>query len=204
MGLKEDLAAQFPDKYWNNFHAEFTHDFFAVHIDRTLKYDELLREKFKGKKVLEIGGYPGLLLSWYQNMGCQVEAIDGPNHFPEWYRAWLRSKKITSHCHDLLAGEPAVEGYWDWAMVSDVFIHMDGYPEKFLEWLTTRVDRLCMIHYAATTNHAVPVATSGTLKNTWDQPTTANIIEYMGSKFKLKLEETIPLDPRVILIFKRG
>jgi hypothetical protein len=198
MGLKENLAAQFPDKYWNHFHADFMHNFFDLHMPRTEEYDNLLRKELAGKKVLEVGGFPGLMVSWLLDMKCDVTTIESPDWFPDWYREWAESKKYPHHVHNIIDGIPPVDGRWDWITISDVLIHMDGIPTDFLMWAVKHSDRVLLSHYPG--KNYVNKAVSGTLRRTWDMPTTSNL-EAMMLTCGAKMVERLVTNDREILIF---
>jgi hypothetical protein len=198
MGLKEDLAAMFPKDYWGPFRADFQHDFFEYHMPRTVEYDRLLKEKIQGKTVLEVGGYPGLLTAYWISIGCTVETIESPNWFPDWYKAWAEEKKYPHHVHDIITGAPALEKRFDWITISDVFIHMDGLPVEFIRWAVEHGDKILLAHYPG--KNFLNPAKNGTLRNTWDMPTTSmisNLIESFGGE----VEEELSTNDRVLLIY---
>ncbi len=205
--LKESLARQFPPDYWHPFLTDFGHDFFEVHFPRTAEYDRLLRDRMAGKRVLEVGGFPGLLAAWYLEMGCALQTIESPDWFPAWYQAWAKEKGMEVHLHNIIEGAPDLEGRWDWVSVSDVLIHMDGMPLGFLEWAAAHADYLLLAHFPWTHpgldyDPNPGAARSGTLRRSWRMPAVGELRAIM-TRFGMTLEERLEASDRELLLFSR-
>lgn len=180
--LLEQLLTQFPEDHWNWWHQEFTHDFVALHGPRTVWYDEVLGDTIAGTRVLEVGGFPGLLASWLLHRECQVETIEHPSWVPEWYMKW-RAEKYPCTLHDITTGEPEhipTVVRWDWAIMSDVLLHLDGFPTAFLEWLIPRVDNFMLCQYPGK-SHAVQPCVGGSLKRVFPVPHRDALIVRMAA-----------------------
>jgi hypothetical protein len=206
--LREAIASAFPPGYWHPFLAQFGHDFFEVHFPRTAEYDLLLGERLAGKKILEVGGFPGLLAAWYLSLGCDLTTIESPEWFPDWYKTWAQGKGIACHVHDIVSGAPALEGRWDVVSVSDVLIHMDGMPLGFLSWAAAHGDRILLAHYPWThpglDYDANPgAARTGTLRRSWRLP-CADELRAIMKRFGMELEEKLATSDREILLFARA
>jgi len=181
--LLEHLGAQFPPDYWAQWHQEFGHDFFTLHGPRTAWYDAVLGDTLAGARVLEIGGFPGLLAAWLLHRGCTVETIEHPEWLPDWYVTW-RTGRYACTVHDVTTGAPAekfpVGHGWDWAIMSDVLLHLDGFPFDFLAWVIARVDHFALCQYPGKQPAAQPCV-GGSLKRVYATPARGALIERMGA-----------------------
>lgn len=201
MTLLEDLRADFPTDYWAPFYREFGHNFFDMHAPRTLEYDRILGDRLKEKAVLEVGGYPGLMAAWLLRIGCRLTTIESPDYFPGWYQAWLQEKKVTSIVHNIIKGPPLFTSFWNWITLSDVLIHMNGLPMGFLAWASACSERILLSHWKGSAQE-FKRATDGTLKKTWEMPSSAAIMGAMAT-VGMKPEEEIESGDRVILIYRK-
>jgi hypothetical protein len=144
------IGSIFPEGYWKNFENEFGHSFLNVHLNRTLEYDMVLGEKISHKKVLEVGGFPGLEAAWLLHRQPEsIDIIDSPLYVPDFYWNWIYSidADIHVHVHDITSGEPDIGGGFDVAIMSDVLLHIDGFPMKFMVWLAGAADEIHLINY---------------------------------------------------------
>lgn len=147
--LRKHLENAFPPEYWEEFSKEFGHNFFNAHIDRTLEYDTVLNEKISHKTVLEVGSFPGLELAWLLNCQCRVTPLDSPNYRPKYYLDWVESKDLASFEHDIVTGEWGIEldGRWDVCIMSDVLLHIEGFPSDFMSYIIKNCEDIYLINY---------------------------------------------------------
>ncbi len=180
--LLERLLTQFPESHWALWNQEFGHNFFELHGPRTVWYDEILGDTIAGARVLEVGGFPGLLASWLLHRGCEVETIEHPAWVPEWYMKW-RAEKYPCTLHDITTGPPEhipTVARWDWAIISDVLLHLDGFPSAFLEWLVPRVDNIMLCQYPGKVPNTLPCV-GGSLKKVYPTPRWGALVVSMAA-----------------------
>lgn len=178
--ILEKLLAQFPAKHWKLWQQEFGHDFFELHGPRTAWYDEVLGGKIKGKRILEVGGFPGLLASWLLHRKCSVTTIEHPSWVPDWYMEW-REGKYPFWIHDITTGAPthiADQATWEWATMSDVLLHLNGFPTAFMQWLVERCDNIMLCQYPGDGSTIQPCM-GGSLKHVFSTPHREVLIERM-------------------------
>lgn len=146
---QEELAKYFDESHWKTFGAEYAHDFWTTHINRTEEYDKIFVHELSGKSVLEVGGFPGLLLGAYLLRGAHPTAVDHPGHCSQYYLDFLKRHGVRNTIHDINLGPPPEiqDEHFDVAVMSDVMLHNNGMPLKFLEWLKTHVDEFYLINY---------------------------------------------------------
>jgi len=149
MITEQSLKEYFPIDYWTKFEEQFQHNFFAEHLMRTMQYG-LIFEQFKGKNVLEIGGFPGLEVALLHKLGCDVECIDSPKYRPDYYLNWCRDNEISSISHDIIEGGLNLEEFYDVAIMSDVLLHINGFPSEFIKSIIKQCDKFVMINYSNT------------------------------------------------------
>lgn len=144
-----DLLKYFPEGYWEKWSDVFGHDFISAHIDRTIQYNDRFGDRIAGRKILEVGGYPGLLISMYLERGCDVVAIDSPKYRPQYYLDWCSSKFVYSIEHDINSGPPPLndEEHYDFAIMSDVLLHNEGFPSEFLGWVISHCSNVILLNY---------------------------------------------------------
>lgn len=156
--LANEIAGMFAPGYWTVIAKELGHNFFDTHLERTYEYDRRFIQDLKGKKVLEVGSYPGLLTAFLLYRGANVTVLDSPIYNSDIYRDFLKSKDVNQIVHDIVAGAPKLKGkrHWEAAIMSDVLLHIEGFPYDFIEWLLNHCDRLYFINYQSSETMAVP------------------------------------------------
>lgn len=204
MGL-EDLAtklkASFPEGYWNHFHGEFTHNFFDVHLERTLEYDQTFGDLLRGRRILEIGGYPGLLVAYYRLLGCSVQTLEHPGWIRPFYQTWAADKVDRMIMADIVQGPPSEPvGDFDVAVMSDVLLHVDGFPSRFMEWLAKAAPLLIIANYPGSSS--VRRVEGGSLYKWWDVPRPTELDAQMKS-FGTELVSSYATKDRRISVYKR-
>lgn len=176
------LAKYFPEGYWEEFARVWGHNFFEVHVWRTIEYYKKFIKDMGGKTVLEIGGFPGLLLSAYLEAGAKPTSLDSPEYRPDWFVKWLRERDIMSFTHDIVKGYPSfLKGLrYDYAVISDVLMHIEGYPEEFLAGLATNADKIIFLSYSSNEGPK-PKAISHSLFTSWPHTGQDEIVKHMTS-----------------------
>lgn len=154
--MREALEKSFPEGYWKQWEAQFGHNFFDSHFARTLEYHSDMGEDLRGKAVLEVGSYPGLEAAWLLHIGCRVTALDSPQYNPDYWQEWLKSKGLNQIVHDIVQGAPEIDGRWDAAVMSDVLLHVDGFPIEFFKWLLKSCDKVYLLNYPGGDMQMVP------------------------------------------------
>jgi hypothetical protein len=178
MNLKENLSKYFTEAYWADWAGEFGHNFFDAHIDRTLGYDQaFVYHNLSGKSVLEVGGYPGLLIALYLERGCKVTAIDSPRYRPSIYLEWCERHGVTSIAHDVAKGVPELDGHFDACVMSDVLLHNEGFPSTFIGWVLDHCDVFYMLNYTGGDDRVRADREGHTLKSGFPMPTGDTIIK---------------------------
>lgn len=200
--LDRHLDIDFPAGYWDKWRGEFGHSFVSTHKQRTLEYDDALNEIISHKKVLEVGGFPGLETSWLLYRKCQVETIDSPNFRRDYYLDWCKNKNVISYEHDIVLGAPSFEHFWDVSIVSDVFMHIEGFPIDFMKWLIKNSETVILSNYSQRDGTIFP-AIRHDLHQGFSIPSTETLTEFMKSNgAKLVNKFTIP-SARDILVFEK-
>jgi hypothetical protein len=204
MNMRETLDKYFTASYWAEWVSEFGHNFFDAHINRTIGYDYVfVKPRLSDKKILEVGGYPGLLMSLYLERGCRVTAIDSPRYRPLVYLEWCEKHGIRSIPHDISTGAPDWGEHFDAAVVSDVFLHMEGFPSRFLKWLIENCDSVYLINYSEGGDDHVRKDIEGhTLKAGFTLP-LAKVIEEEMNKLGADLVFMDKVEGRDILEFRK-
>lgn len=163
--MKQILANKFPAGYWGNWDREFGHNFFDTHIARTIVYADMFGSHLTGKRILEVGGFPGLAMAMYEEFNpSHITAVDHPDYSPGWYTDWAQSRKIEVVKHDISKGEPNIRGRWDIAVMSDVLLHVDGFPVLFFGWMLRHCSKVYMINFEGSVEY-IKDAVKGDLKS---------------------------------------
>lgn len=200
---KKGIYAMFPDDYWEHFYKEFGHDFVDAHYARTAVYESKFFSDLQGKRVIEAGGYPGLLIAAYILSGIDVVcAFDHPDYRPAYYLSWMKEMGIPSIEHNFNSGYP--EGpipEADVMVMSDVLLHNGGFPTKFIEWALSHVKEIYLINYEG----SGPVLESREfdLKKGFRVPNSTAIIAHMHTLGASCSRRDSSAD-RSLLVFKPG
>lgn len=147
---REELANMFPRSHWAAFDSAFGHNFFDVHYDRTMQYDQEFIRSWNGKTVLEVGGFPGLETAALLFRGCKVTVIDSPLYSSSTYMEFLAEHDVEQIVHDIVTGAPKIDRKWDICLISDVFMHIDGHPYDFMDWVYKHAETVVLISYLST------------------------------------------------------
>lgn len=199
--LREKLKAQFDERHWNLWNGEYGHDFFELHFKRTWEYDQAFGDLIQGKTILEVGGYPGLLISLYLHRQCKVDTIESLEWTRDHYRVWAKEHGVTLNDHDLIQGDPHLSGLWDFAVMSDVHLHLDGFPKPFMEWLVRHSIRV-IICWEPGKEGLYPDAKSGSMRRVFPMPTEEVFVSRM-EECGAELDFKNNTEYRQILIFRR-
>lgn len=209
---REDLRKCFPDGYWQEFQDQFGHNFFEVHVDRTIEYDEVLGEIIANKRVLEVGSFPGLETAWLLSRGCIVTPVDSPNYIPQYYTEWLYTKDLDEDVFVLdISSKESVSNsllvktvgfVWDFALISDVLLHIDGFPTDFVKWATSRCNKIIFINYIG--GDALLTPSKGhDLHRGHSLPSHDRVVEWMSENGMPKVQRISLKSNREILIFEK-
>jgi hypothetical protein len=201
MRYSEELAKYFLPEHWTEFEKQLSHNFWNVHIDRTEQYDKFFISRLKGKKILEVGGFPGLLLAAYLLRENTPVAIDHPDWVPKYYQDFLLRHGIRNTVHDINLGPPPelTDEHFDVTVMSDVLLHNNGLPIDFLNWLRTHTDEFYMINYKHDGN--IVKATRMDLRSGHNIASPELIASFMGSE---DYSEFVPATGRVVQHFRFG
>lgn len=202
--ILEDLKEYFDDRYWDAWHSKFGHDFLAAHWDRTLDYIRVFIERdIAGRNVLEVGGYPGLLVAVYLRFGATVSTIDSPKYIPEPYLRWTRAAGVKINVHDILTGAPNLEDHYDVAVMSDVLLHNDGFPTEFMSWLVRHAGKIYLVNYGGENENVVAgkehTLEAGFSSGLLSAPVLVKAMSDLGAK--LVREEKVG-DSRILHVFE--
>lgn len=194
--LSLHLGNAFPDGYWNKFDSEFGHSFYGAHADRTLEYDQRLYEIISHKKVLEVGGFPGLEVAWLLKSGCEVDCIDSPDYRPDYYLDWCMENDVRSIPCDIVKDVSVCREnlplIYDIALMSDVLLHVEGFPVEFMKWLCGTSKEIILINYPG--DAKIVEAKGHNLKVGFHSiPSDDNLKEFMESN-GAKFIETIEIE----------
>jgi hypothetical protein len=140
----------FTPGYWEKWEQDHGHNFYDVHFARTVEYDAEFIRDLSEKTVLEVGGYPGLETAALLNRGALVTVLDSPEYTPDHYKKFLEKHKVEQIVWDIVQGKPRIDRKWDVALMSDVLMHIDGFPYEFMDWLFDSVGVLILSNYPST------------------------------------------------------
>jgi hypothetical protein len=181
--LKDRLIEQFPADYFEKWERKFGHSFISAHMNRTFEYDkEFIAPELAGHSVLEVGGYPGLLVADYLFRGCKVTAIDSPHYRPEEYVRFAEAKFFYSIQHDINLGAPplASESRFDFCVMSDVLLHNESFPSEFIAWALDHCNKFYMLNYPEQVGTIRHAAQGHSLHAGYELPKKEAIIEEMA------------------------
>jgi len=201
--FSEQLGALFPQGYWKKWEDRFQHDFWNCHFARTDDYDrDFIYRELSNKRILEVGGYPGLLMGVYKLRGCEVVAVDAPQYRPEYYLEWCKSQGIISLEHDIHKGRLVLPGRFDIAVMSDVLLHNSGFPSEFMRGLIEDCDEVYLLNYKDGAQGKIERGQICNLEVGFPLPSPENVIEEMkslGAKISYQGESA----GRTLLVFKK-
>lgn len=153
---REDLARKFEPGYWEEIVKELGHNFFDTHVGRTLEYDEKFIHSFTGKTVLEVGGYPGLETVAIVDRHATLTVLDSPQYNSQVYRELLKRYGVEQIVWDIVAGDPKIDRRWNYGLMSDVLLHIEGFPFDFMDWLFIHCDTVILSNYPSGERNAAP------------------------------------------------
>lgn len=142
-----DEMFRFNKEYWREWEVAHSNNFYDSHFHRTLEYDADFIRDLSGKTVLEIGGYPGLEVAFMIYRGAKVTVLDSPEYNPSFYQEFLRRNNIDQIVWDIVSGDPKISRKWDVAIMSDVLMHISGFPYKFMDWLFDSANKVILLNY---------------------------------------------------------
>jgi hypothetical protein len=201
MNLQEQLAKYFISGYWDHWNSRFGHNFWTVHIVRTEEYnDSFVKDELSGKKILEVGGYPGLLMALYHLNGCAVTAIDSPMYRPDHYLDFVERWNFRSIVHDINSGAPPTEETFDAMVMSDVIMHNEGFPTEFMKWAINHCGLIYIVNYANADGNINPPG-AHTLRGSWPIPPALLVKSHMES-LGAKFSHAKDVADREVIIFK--
>lgn len=146
----------FPAGHWSRFGEIFGHNFFDIHYQRTLEYDQEFIRGWSGKTVLEVGGFPGLETAALLCRGCDVTVMDSPLYTSPTYMNFLARYDVEQIVHDVVSGPPKINRKWDIGLMSDVLMHIDGHPFDFMGWLYKSCGTVVLINFFSQEPNARP------------------------------------------------
>jgi len=159
-----DEMFRFNRSYWKEWEDRHYNNFYDAHFHRTLEYDADFIRDLEGRSVLEVGGYPGLEAAFMLYRKANVTVLDSPEYNPGFYQEFLKQHNVEQIVWDIVAGAPEISRKWDVAVMSDVLMHISGFPYKFMDWLFDSANMVILLNYRDNyESFNVPEATSHTL-----------------------------------------
>ena len=202
MDFKSTIKGCFGADHWLMFAQQFGHHFFDTHWTRQIVYDIEFIQGMKDKTVLEVGGFPGLETANLMFRGAKVTVLDSPDYIPDYYQAFVSRYGLRQIVWDIVQGAPPIEDTWDCAIVSDVLMHINGFPDKFLEWLFAHCKMVILINYLSGYEEILP-AKEHTLHTSFAYLGQDALTKYFTGK-GYELIEGRHIENRVALFFKGG
>jgi hypothetical protein len=199
--FRDQIQSQFPANYWQLWNDEYGHDFFGLHFKRTYQYNLAFGSEIAGKSVLEIGGFPGLLASMYRLLKCKISTIESETWTRDFYKKWAKDNELDTHYHDIVKGAPEIEGHWDYAVMSDVLLHLYGFPSIFIRWVVNHADRFVLCWESGKKDGKLIPVESGSMRCVYPVPAQEDVVKEITGYGGL-LERTIKTEFREILIFR--
>ena len=188
-------------EYWAEIQKLMGHDFYRQHKDRTTAYiDHFVQHVPLTDGILEIGGYPGLLLGALRQAGYLfLTSIDSPKYRPQIYLDWCKDHYILSIEHDICNGALPINVRFDTAIMSDVLLHIEGFPLEFIKWTVQHCGQLILINFPGQAM-VVTAPKSHSLDIGFSLPSS----EVIGDAIKdfAKIVKEVKIVDRILLVIK--